>query len=169
MDFSEWRKRHPEACAELDQVLAGEAWNVGDVAHGKPEQVIQSELRLKISKAGAWSWRNNVGATRARIDQQCPACGFKFYFDQQPIRYGLANDSTKLNASIKSSDLILAIPRVIEPHHVGTTIAQFGAVEVKTPGWKGPKNEHERAQEKWLALINRIGGAAAFSTGEYTL
>jgi len=65
--------------------------------------------------------------------------------------------------------LILAIPRKITPEMVGSVIAQFGTVEVKAPGWKYTGRGREEAQAAWLALIERIGGFARFSTGEIEL
>jgi hypothetical protein len=130
-------------------------------AAGKSEAWSQQQVRFKAAHAGAMTWRNNVGATPAK----CPDCGEK----QRPVRYGLANDSAKLNAALKSSDLILAIPRLITPAHVGTTIAQFGSVEAKRPGWVFKNTEREQAQAAWHALILRLGGFAAFSTGELEL
>ena len=108
------------------------------------------------------AWRNNVGATPS----ECPECGAH----TTPVRYGLANDSQRLNAKVKSSDLILAIPRTITPHDVGRTIAQFGAVECKRPGWQFNQNDkRESAQLAWLALVRKLGGFATFSTGEVQL
>ncbi len=92
---------------------------------------------------------------------------FKFDFRQQPTRYGVANDSAELNEKIKSSDLILARRVLITPAHVGTTIAQFGSIEAKRPGWVYTGKGQEPGQAAWLALIRSIGGYAKFSTGEY--
>ncbi len=86
------------------------------------------------------------------------------------MRWGLANDSAALNKQMKSADLICAIPREIGPEHVGTTIAQFGSIEVKAPGWVfNAGDEHLQAQANWNALITKIGGYACFSTGEIDL
>jgi len=170
MTYSEWAARHPLAAAELEQMHGALPWPVtppgGD---GKPEAWAQQQVRLKAAQQGAMAWRNNVGATPAKTRHRCPRCRFKFEEEQQPIRYGLANDSAKLNEKIKSHDLILAIPRIITPAMVGTTIAQFGSVEVKRPGWKFTGKGQEPGQMTWATLINRIGGYACFSTGELQL
>ena len=160
MNYSEWSARHPAAAAEMAAMLHDE-FSAPDPDGGKSEAYAQQQARFNASKAGAMSWRNNVGATPAK----CKNCGAK----QRPVRYGLANDSARLNKDIKSSDLILAIPRVIRPEMVGTTIAQFGSVETKRPGWHYTGNGREAGQAAWLALIKSIGGFAAFSTGEIEL
>ena len=127
MTYNQWAARHPQAASELQLVLNGGQLTVdAALADGKSEVWAQQQVRLKASHAGALSWRNNVGATPAK----CPDCGCQ----QRPIRYGLANDSSRLNKLVKSSDLILAIPRLITPDMVGSTIAQFGSIETKRPG-----------------------------------
>ena len=157
MTYADWAAAYPEAAAALQPVLNT------DVSHrgGGSEARVQQDVRLSVARRGAVAWRNNVGATPAR----CPDCGAS----QTPIRYGLANDSKRLNERVKSSDLILAIPRVIQPHHVGTTIAQFGAIECKRQGWEYTGKGREAGQAAWLALVARLGGYATFTTGEITL
>lgn len=162
MTYQDWATRHPQAAAELQQVLgAGPSYTMDPNAEYKSEAWVQQRVRFKVAGAGAMSWRNNVGATPAK----CPDCGAP----RQPIRYGLANDSSKLNKQIKSSDLILAIPRFITPAMVGSTIAQFGSIETKRPGWRYTGKGTEAGQAAWLALIARLGGYATFSTGELNL
>lgn len=168
--YADWQARHPQAAAELHMML-------GAVHHPllnanldkKSEAWAQQQARFDISQAGAMAWRNNNGATSTKTQASCPNCGFNFTIKQPPIRYGLANDSQKLNEKIKSSDLILAIPRVITQAMVGTTIAQFGAIECKRPGWEYKGTKPEVAQLAWLQLIAKIGGYATFSTGEVKL
>ncbi len=160
-DYELWASRYPEAAAEFNMMVGAVPWPATHESGGKSEAWAQQQVRLKIAHAGGMSWRNNVGATPAR----CPSCGER----QTPVRYGLANDSARLNDSIKSSDLIAAIPRVIQPSDVGTTIAQFGSVEVKRPGWQYTGKKQESGQAKWLTLIKKLGGFATFSTGEIDL
>lgn len=155
--YSSWAERHPEAAAELQMIL-----QIGVIhRNGGSEARVQQEVRQQVARQGAMAWRNNVGATPAR----CPDCKAP----QVPIRYGLANDSKRLNERIKSSDLILCIPRTVTPGMVGQTIGQFGAVECKRPGWKYTGTEREAGQAAWLALISRLGGYARFTTGEIEL
>lgn len=168
MNYYEWAVRHPQAAAELYDVF--KAADPSDkVPEGASEARTQQQARLDIAHAGAKSWRNNVGATPAKMQYCCARCGFRGEVPQRPVRYGLANDSEQMNAAIKSSDLILAIPRIITPDMVGTTIAQFGAVECKAHGWRYTGKGREGAQMAWLALVESIGGYACFSTGRVVL
>ncbi len=161
MTFDEWRIAHPDAAADLDGVLGGLVpLNDGRPAD-KSEAWAQQQTRFSVAQQGGWTSRNNVGATPAK----CPDCGAP----RRPIRYGLANDSAPMNKKVKSSDLIGIIPRLITPDMVGTTIGQFSAIESKRPGWQYKDTEHERAQAAFLALVQRLGGFATFSTGEVEL
>ena len=162
MTYAEWAARWPGAAAEFQAMLNAVPWPTSPAdGEGKSEQWAQQRIRMAVARAGAMAWRNNVGATPAK----CPDCGEK----RQPIRYGLANDSTQLNAKIKSSDLILAIPRTIRPQDVGTTIAQFGSIDAKRPGWVFTGTDEEVGQALWHGLVLRLGGFAKFSTGEIEL
>lgn len=160
MTYQEWKGRYPLAAHALGLVFA-DCGPTSEEADGKSEAWAQQQVRLKSAHAGALSWRNNVGATPAK----CPDCKAP----QRPVRYGLANDSSKLNGKIKSSDLILAIPRLITQDMVGTTIAQFGSVETKRPGWVFTGLDREVAQLAWLELVAKNGGFATFSTGDIKL
>lgn len=161
MTYDEWAARNPDAAIELLDVIGVAMIPPAGEAAGNSEAWAQQQARLSIAQQGAMAWRNNVGATPAR----CPDCGAR----QQPVRYGLANDSARLNRSVKSSDLILAIPRTITAADVGRVIAQFGAVETKRPGWTYTGKDQEPGQAAWLALVNRLGGYAVFSTGDVKL
>jgi len=167
--YEQWAARHPRAASELNQILGAVPWPANDKTDGKSEAWAQQQARFNASRGGAMAWRNNVGATPSKVQTVCPKCSFNFTIKQTPIRFGLANDSQKLNEKIKSSDLILAIPRIITPQMVGSTIAQFGSVEYKRPGWEFKGTKPELAQLAWAQLIAKIGGYAAFSTGEVSL
>ena len=122
---------------------------------GQSESAVQSLVRLEASRLGARLWRNNVGAG---------------YLDNQSfIRWGLANDSERINQQIKSSDLIGIKPVLIGPEHVGQMLGVFLSREVKGAEWQYTGTARERAQLKWLELIASMGGDAAFATGEGTL
>lgn len=115
------------------------------------EARVQSQVRLAAPYADMRLWRNNVGAI---TDER-----------GVPVRFGLANDNPALNKQLKSSDLIGWRRRVIAPTDVGTTIAQFCALECKHEAWvRRPGDEHEEAQERWLGLVTADGGYARFIT-----
>lgn len=116
------------------------------------ESAAQQQVRLALARMGAQVWRNNSGA----------------YQDESGrwVRYGLANDSAQLNAQIKSSDLIGGTPLVIQPHHVGQTIAVLTAIECKKPGWHlTPGDKRGQAQKRFIDLVVGIGGFGGFATG----
>ena len=114
------------------------------------EAKTQQAVRIAVSEQGGRVWRNNVGACKD--------------VNGRLIRYGLANDSSQLNARIKSSDLIGIKPVVITEDMVGQVIGQFISYEIKAPGWKFTGNDREVAQAAWITLINSFGGDAGFIT-----
>jgi len=122
---------------------------------GASETRVQTSIRLEASRIGARLWRNNVGATLTE--------------DGAFLRYGLANDSKKMNALIKSSDLIGIRPVEITPAHVGGVFGQFVAREVKREGWTYKGDKRELAQLRFLELVNALGGDGAFATATGTL
>lgn len=112
------------------------------------EHGVSNAKRLEVSRRGGRLWRNNKGA----------------YVDSygNHIRYGLCNESKKLGAKIRSSDLIGIQPVLITPEMVGTTIGRFEAYEAKKPGWRYKGTEHEKAQLNFLQLVNSLGGKGEF-------
>lgn len=165
MTHDQWRDRWPQAALELEEILTNTSHPAMGDDLGKSETWAQQQARLAIAQAGGMSWRNNVGAMKAKEVHQCPACHFKFEVKQAPLRWGLCNDSTQLNARFKSSDLIGIMPVRITPDMVGSTLGQFVSVEVKRPGWVYKGDAHEKAQLAWLELVASKGGVATFSTG----
>ena len=166
MTYDQWVARHPQADAELSQVFTATCTypaisEIGD----KSESYVQQQVRMTFARSGGTLWRNNVGATPTKETHKCPACKFKFEVKKPPVRYGLCNDSSKLNKRFGSSDLIGIKPVTITPQHVGQTIGQFVSVEVKEPGWVFKGTEHEEKQQRWLHLVASKGGLAYFSTG----
>lgn len=116
----------------------------------KLEDEVQSELRLKIAREGRTTvFRNNSGATQDKTGRV--------------IRYGLANDSARVNEVLKSHDLIGWTRTVITPDMVGKTVAVFTSIECKREGWKSdPKDKRETAQRTWADAVNGNGGIARF-------
>lgn len=116
------------------------------------EASVQSIVRLEAARRGWKVFRNNVGVL---LDAK-----------GRPVRYGLANDSSAVNANFKSADLIGLRPVVITPDMVGSVIGQFVSLECKHEGWKpSASDRHEQAQRNWADLVTQSGGYAAFTTG----
>lgn len=142
-----------------------EKWNVPEEAieeligdrnakqtNGLSEADVQNKVRLEASKQGIRLWRNNVGVFQSENG------GF--------VRFGLANESEKMNRHIKSSDLIGIKPIVIDKSHIGATIGQFCAREVKKQGWLYKGSSREEAQLRFITLVKTLGGDAKFTTGD---
>lgn len=98
-------------------------------------------VQLEATRKGWRVFRNNVG-------QLLDARGV-------PVRYGLCPGS---------SDLIGWRELVITPEMVGQTVAQFVAVEVKTPTGKATPQ-----QMQFLDAVERAGGVAVIARGEGAL
>ena len=139
----QWAQRHElsrQALTELLQILAlpPEPPRVSDT---RSEAATQAEIRLAAPRYGGVLWRNNVGAW------QDPAGHW--------TRYGLANDSAKLNAHVKSSDLIGFTP-------VGG-VAILTAIECKRGDWKWSGSKREVAQQRFHNIVRVGGGIAGFA------
>jgi len=149
MDIFEWAKqwRIPfEAIKDLEHRLGMDG--VGDAPEGPSEAAIQAQVRLQASRMGGRLWRNNSGAGKLS--------------DGSFIRWGLANDSARVNKHVKSSDLIGIMPRIVTIDMLGHTVGIFTAREVKAAGWRYTGTEREQAQLRWLQIINSLGGDAQF-------
>lgn len=103
------------------------------------ENEVQAAIRAEAGRLGIYLFRNNSGVLNDA--------------DGRPVRFGLGNDSQRLNKAMKSSDLIGF-----------TATGRFVAVECKAPGWKGVRGEREIAQEKFINLVRQNGGIAGFVT-----
>lgn len=115
------------------------------------EAGIQSQVRLAAAQLGLHLWRNNVGAGKLE--------------NGQFIRWGLANDSTALNARLKSSDLIGITPLTITPDMVGKTVGVFTAFECKDRDFRlNLRDAHVAAQYAFIELVRSLGGIAEFVT-----
>ncbi len=86
--------------------------------------------------------------------------GMAYNPNGKPVRFGLGNVSEKFNKEIKTSDYIGL-----------NNTGQFIAIEVKRPEWcygvaTGKKErDRERAQCRFLHLVNKMGGIAYFYNG----
>lgn len=115
------------------------------------EAATQQRIRILAAQHGTPLLRNNSGACMDSTGRM--------------IRYGLGNDSSKLNAAFKSSDLIGIYPVVITPELLGRTIGMFMAIEVKAPGWKfRESDERAVAQKNFGDWVTAHGGYFRFVT-----
>lgn len=156
MNVTQWAIKHgvsAEALQELN-IIFGIHDNV--IKHNvdlnnQSEKSVQNRERLKASEEGSRLWRNNIGAAKLA--------------DGRFLRWGLCNDSEKINKRIKSSDLIGIKPILIKQEHVGSVIGQFMAIETKPSYWRYSGTDHEIAQLAFIQLISSLGGDARFSNG----
>ena len=96
------------------------------------EQRIQQEIRLAISHGDTKVFRNNTGTLRDA--------------NGRPVQFGLCKGS---------ADLIGWRTVTVTPEMVGTQVAVFLSIEVKTPtGRLRPE------QQQWLDAVQAAGGIA---------
>lgn len=143
----------PAALKELRGVVAQATGG----EEGKPlsEAAVSQRIRLTAARKGIRLWRNNVGAVTTD--------------DGRHIRFGLANESSKMNTIIKSSDLIGITPYHVKRHDIGRTLGVFTSIEVKHSGWTYSGTAREFAQKTWLESIYAFGGFASFATSDDVL
>ncbi len=117
------------------------------------ENPVQTRIRLEAATAGLQLFRNNVGACTDETGRL--------------IRYGLGNDSEKINKVLKSPDLVGWQSIVITPDMIGKRVAVVASLEVKRSDWNPAKklDPHELAQQAWHDLVNAAGGKSGFATG----
>lgn len=154
-EIMQWARRNgvpPIAVAELHEIMTGYSKPGSVPLDPQSEAGVQQQVRLDSSVAGVRLWRNNVGAC---MDANGRA-----------IRYGLMNESKPMNKVIKSSDLIGIRPLRVTSGMIGATIGQFCAREVKRAGWVYGGSCRERAQLKFIEIVNALGGDAKFSNGD---
>ena len=139
--ISQKRDMNPADCTLIDDHilwLTEKTLPQGDF-EAISEMDTQQRIRVKAVELGCALWRNNSGVL--------------FNTSGRPVRYGLGNDSGKINKNFKSADLIGIGPK-----------GEFLAVEVKHPGWTAPQNERERAQWSFLLDVVTKGGIGFFVT-----
>lgn len=152
----DWAIRHQVPMAALQElqrmfgVFGAEGQPVAR-EDGLSEAAVQNNVRLEASRVGCRLWRNNVGG------------------NDKGLRWGLANDSAAVNKVLASSDLIGIRPVLITPAHVGRTVGQFLAREVKEQGWNYTGTEREVAQFNFIKLVTSLGGDACFANKEGSL
>lgn len=121
-----------------------------EIYDGMAETPVQKRVRLEAARLNVDLWRNNSGVLKND--------------EGIPVRYGLCNDSAKLNERIKSSDLIGITPIMITPDMVGQVVGVFTAVECKKAGWKFSESDKRAvAQSRFHDIVRRAGGFAGFA------
>lgn len=153
--LNEWAIKHGVshvALADLRAMMGVDTDVATVAAKAGSEAQVQQLIRLEASRLGCRIWRSNTGALPDKTGRI--------------VRFGLCNDSAELNKKIKGSDLIGIRPVVITPTHIGQTIGQFVAVEVKESIWKYSGTEREKAQLAFGNLVLSLGGAFCFATSE---
>jgi hypothetical protein len=153
VDLEAWARRHgvsSQAMAELAGVLSAVPAPPRDVAP-QSEAATQTDIRLAVPRYGGTVWRNNVGVLKDETGT--------------PVRYGLANDSQRVNRQVKSSDLIGFFPFTVGAQHVGRRLAIFTAIECKAAGWTWRGDAREEAQRRFLQLVEAGGGIGTFARG----
>lgn len=141
-----WATRHSvsnPALTELIQLLAMPPSPARQLTQYS-EAAVQAEIKLAAPRHGGVVWRNNVGV---------------WSDNGTPVRYGLANESAKLNKSVKSSDLIGFIPRIL----AGKLVAVFTAIECKRGSWSWGGTQAEIGQQRFHNIIKAGGGYAGFA------
>lgn len=160
MNLDAWAQRWGVPAEAIDDLRAefGTAKTTSDstAANAQDSEArVQSEIRLEGAQQNIRLMRNNVGAM--------------YDANGQFIRFGLANESKKMNSVIKSSDLIGIKPVLITEEMVGHTIGQFVARECKKRAWQYRGTKEEAAQLAFLELIVSLGGDATFANDVGTL
>jgi hypothetical protein len=121
--------------------------DVGDKYKQLPESEIQKRVRLEFqNKYRAPLWRNNVGG------------------DKFGNRWGLCNETKAQNKVIKSSDLIGITPTPVQDLVASgrQTVGVFTALEVKKGSWRYRATPEEKAQLRFLNLVEHLGGYSKF-------
>ena len=144
-----------EAVEDLRREMGAISTDPGTFDISKPEAIIQANVRLEASKKGLRLWRNNVGGLLDR--------------NGRFVRFGLCNDSERMNKLTKSSDLVGIRPVLITTAHVGSIIGQFVARECKAGDWVYTAKAREVAQLNFLNIVVSLGGDAAFVNKEGAL
>ncbi len=115
------------------------------------ETSVSARVQIEAANLNILLMRNNVGVA---IDET-----------GRHIRYGLMNESKKVNSQFKSSDLIGITPVMIGPQHIGRVLGVFTALETKRGDWTlRPGDDHAQAQIRFLDLVKRYGAIGGIVT-----
>ena len=119
-----------------------------------PESRASDEVRLRAAQWGMKLLRNNSGVLPDKYGR--------------PVRFGLGNESVKINKRLKSGDFIGTTPIIITQEMVGKTVGVFTNIEAKAAGFKEretyPEKSREFGQNNFNKLIVEQGGLAGFAS-----
>jgi len=149
----EWACRHHVPRTAYEELLAilNPSFGIKKTESGVSEGAVQQNLRVLAPRHAASLWRNNTGAFKDDSGRW--------------VRYGLGNDSKRLNEVWKPSDLI-GITRV-RAQYPGEEFGVFTAIEVKEQGWhQTPGDKRAAAQAKFMNTVRSLGGLAGFAQSE---
>lgn len=126
-----------------------------------PEQLSSQKVRLRASEMGLTLFRNNTGAFSDETGRL--------------VRFGLGNESKRLQESCRFGDYIGFYEMQITKEMVGKTVAVFANIEVKPEGKipttlkRAQKHEtsREAGQLRAIKLIRNKGGMAWFASCEF--
>lgn len=111
------------------------------------EHDIQNSIRIELGKHGIYTERMNAGSFWS---------GKTVAHDGKHL---VLSDPTRIMGAVAgTSDLIGFRSVKITPDMVGTTVAQFIAIEVKKPGERPRKNQLD-----YLAMVNKRGGVGLWA------
>ena len=112
------------------------------------EHAIQTEILLAASAKGYILFRNNTGMGWTG-DTERLSDGSVLIRNPRPLHAGLCKGS---------SDLIGWRPLLVGPEHLGSRLAQFAAIEVKTK-----RGRATAEQANFLRVVGEAGGIALLS------
>lgn len=150
-----WASRHGVSQTALSELFTITGIDRNTDPIDMSESAVSQRTVVAASKRGIRLSRNNVGV----------------WMDDRgvPVRYGLWNQSVKMNQNMKSSDLIGITPVTITHDMVGQIVGVFTAYETKRGDWTYSGNRHEKAQLNFIMFVSSLGGIAKFVTCEADL
>jgi len=157
MTLDDWARKWNIPAPAMDDLRHQIGINApdADVGGGMSETAVDQRVMIKASQAGHRFWRNNIGVA---VDER-----------GVPVRFGLANDSSKINKKLKSGDRIGITKIIVTPEMVGKLVGVFTSLEIKHQGWCYTGKGREAAQLAWIELIISLGGIASFISDENEL
>ena len=96
-----------------------------------------------------------------RIQIRASELGWRLFRNHVGVLFDHRGNRVTVGLGVGSSDLIGWRPLLITPQHVGQTIAQFAAVEVKAP-----RGRVSDSQALFLSVVDGFGGFSQVARGE---